>query len=228
MHFESSEQQRDTAIFGMWIFLGTEVLFFGGLFMAYTFLRWASPNAVEMGSRQLEFPLGCINSAILLTSSFVMTVGIHFSENGRPRLGAFLLSVTAVLGMAFLCVKGLEYSHVIHEGLLPGSGFRTDRMMAGDPLQAGIVGALGQQAIPNPQQVVPAVTELFFWLYFVMTGLHAVHLLIGIGLCLVVAFLLRRPGGVSANTVHNTGLYWHFVDIVWMFLFPLLYLSGHW
>jgi len=227
-HFESAEQQRDTAVFGMWIFLGTEVLFFGGLFMAYTFLRWASPVTVEVGSRHLELPLGCINTAILLTSSFILTMGIQFSENGRPRLAASLLAVTAVMGIAFLCIKGTEYLHVIHEGLLPGPAFRIDRVMSPDSLRAGMIGALGQKANLEPQNVVPTVAELFFWLYFVMTGLHALHLLIGIVLCLVIAVLLRRPGGVSRNAVHNTGLYWHFVDLVWIFLFPLLYLAGHW
>lgn len=227
-HFENAEQQRNTAIFGMWIFLGTEVLFFGGLFLAYTFLRWASPASVEMGSRHLELPLGGINTVILLTSSFVLSVGIHFSENGRLRLAAFLMTVTALMGIAFLCIKGTEYRHVIHEGLLPCSGFRIDRVMPPASFQAGITGALGQSGVPDSRSVVPTVAELFFWLYFVMTGLHAVHLLIGIVLCLVIATLLCRPCGVSQNAVHNAGLYWHFVDLVWIFLFPLLYLAGHW
>ena len=263
-HFATPEQQRDTAIFGMWIFLGTEVLFFGGLFMGYTFLRWSSPVTVETASRHLELILGSINTAILLTSSFIMTLGIHFADRHRPRKAAAMLAITAALGIAFLCIKATEYSRVIHEGLLPGTGFRIDRVLTDskapapirrslgpkltgslfeedrstrtrtrpelhvDPFQSGISGALGPGSGVDARRVVPGIAELFFWLYFVMTGLHAVHLLIGVVMSLIVAFMLREPSGVSANTIHNVGLYWHFVDMVWVFLFPLLYLAGHW
>jgi len=213
-HFETEEQQRDAATLGMWVFLATEVLFFGGLFMSYTFLRWSHEAAVEASSRHLELALGSINTALLLTSSFVMAAGVHFTEKGRYRMAAAMLALTALMGIGFLAVKGTEYHAVISDGHWPGSRFH----------------ALGlSPAAPGPE-------ELFFWLYFVMTGLHALHVLAGVVVLATIAVMLERssknarshPASVSRNTVHNAGLYWHFVDIVWVFLFPLLYLAGHW
>jgi len=228
-HFENAEQQRDVATLGMWIFIATEVLFFGVLFMAYTFVRWESPVTVAAASRHLELGLGAINTAVLLTSSFVMTLGIFFNDRGRRRLAAWLLVVTALMGMFFLAIKTTEYVHVINEGHFPGTRFQYEHFHpeTANPMPSGIVGALGTQGESHPQEI-PSVSELFFWLYFVMTGLHGLHVVIGVVLLLVIAVMLRRPGGASRNTVHNAGLYWHFVDVVWIFLFPLLYLACHW
>ena len=195
-HFVSREQQQDAATLGMWVFLATEVLFFGVLFMGYAYVRWRYPGVVEAASRHLEIVQGSINTAVLLTSSFIMATGVLLAEQGRHRAAALALGVTAGMGGVFLAIKGTEYAAVIGEGFLPSAGG------AGDE-------------------------RLFFWLYFVMTGLHALHVLIGVTLLAVLAWLMRKPHGVSLNTVRNTGLYWHFVDLVWVFLFPLLYLAGH-
>ena len=158
-HFETAEQQRDAAALGMWIFLGTEVLFFGALFMAYTFLRWSNPAAVAAGSRHLELLLGSINTAVLLTSSFVMTVGLYFHNMGRRRLASWMLIATAIMGMLFLGIKATEYSHVIHEGYLPGAHFRPgEEHLEGNPMPGGLVGALGTRGTPA-QTEIPGSTE---------------------------------------------------------------------
>ena len=244
-HFADAAQQRDTAVFGMWIFLGTEVLFFGGLFLAYTVVRWSSPETVRIASGHLELMRGAVNTAILLTSSFILTLGVRLYEQGRARSASALLVVTAIMGVLFLTIKGTEYRSVIHDGHLPGAGFHFEQTVPAlsraprgavqlgtrserqaDLLRSGISGALGPGALANAHRVLPGTAELFFWLYFVMTGLHAAHLLIGVVLCSIVAVAVHR-GRASPNTVHNTGLYWHFVDLVWIFLFPLLYLAGH-
>lgn len=198
-HFETLEQQEDASTLGMWVFIATEVLFFGVIFTTYVYLRWEYPAAVRTGSLHLELVMGSINTAVLLTSSFIMATAVLMTETGRRHLASLLTAVTAVMGVAFLVIKGTEYSTVIGEGFLPGADGRP------------VVGA----------------ETLFFWLYFVMTGLHALHVMIGIGLLTCVAFSLRRPDGVSINAVRNIGLYWHFVDLVWVFLFPLLYLASH-
>lgn len=197
-HFETLQQQEDASTLGMWVFIATEVLFFGVIFTAYVYLRWEYPAAVRAGSLHLEIVLGSINTAVLLTSSFIMATAVLMAEAGRRRLASLLAAVTAVMGVAFLAIKGTEYSMVIAHGFFPGAA-----------------------------SAVAGREQLFFWLYFLMTGLHALHVLIGVGLLSGVAFSLRRPRGVSVNAVRNIGLYWHFVDLVWVFLFPLLYLASH-
>jgi cytochrome c oxidase subunit 3 len=195
-HFVSHKQQQDAATLGMWLFLATEVLFFGVLFMGYAYVRWRYPGIVEAASRHLEIVMGSVNTAVLLTSSFIMAAGVLLAEQARHRAAALAVGVTALMGMVFLAIKGTEYATVMGEGFLPSA------KEGGDD-------------------------RLFFWLYFVMTGLHALHVLIGVVLLLILAWLLRKPQGVGLNTVRNAGLYWHFVDLVWVFLFPLLYLAGH-
>ncbi len=218
-HFVTREQQEDAATLGMWVFLATEVLFFGAIFMGYTYVRWSYPGVVEEASRHLEIVLGSINTGVLLTSSFIMAAGVLLAEQGRHRAAALALAVTALMGVVFLVIKGTEYSMVIGEGYLPG--FTAQLEPVSRP-GGGYYGALSEGGGP-----VPGHEELFFWLYFVMTGLHALHVAIGVILLAGLAWLLRKPQGISLNTVRNTGLYWHFVDLVWVFLFPLLYLAGH-
>ncbi|MEI6349671.1 MAG: cytochrome c oxidase subunit 3 [Verrucomicrobiota bacterium] len=231
-HFETAEQQRGAANLGMWVFLATEVLFFSGLFMAYTFVRWSSPETVHAASRHLELVFGTINTAVLLTSSLIMAIGVQFAEFGKTRLAALMLAITAVMGFAFLAIKATEYTMVIHEGLFPGKNFQAERVVPGIIHQGTQLLSLpikaGEPGTPPILAGRPGAAELFFWLYFVMTGLHALHVLIGVVMLGLLAVLLRRGTYVSNNTVHNAGLYWHFVDMVWVFLFPLLYLAGYW
>jgi len=202
--FDDIEQQRSAAILGMWIFLATEVLFFGGLFLSYTAYRYLYPNVWAAASRYTEVILGGANTAILLFSSTLMALAVRASQLERRRHLVWLLLGTAFFGIIFMGIKGFEYHKDFVEHLVPGANFQW-------------------------HEVNPAAAELFFWLYFAMTGLHAIHVTVGILLMLVLALLAWRRRFENGNymPVEVAGLYWHFVDIVWVFLFPLLYLAGH-
>jgi cytochrome c oxidase subunit 3 len=202
-HFSSLEQQKDASEFGMWLFLVTELLFFGGLFLAYTIYRYLYSAGFAEASRHMDVRLGTINTAVLIISSLTMAMAVHSAALGkRNRLVPYLLA-TMVLGATFLGIKAIEYTEHIRHHLFPGPSFH----------------------FPGPY-ARPA--ELFFSLYFAMTGLHALHMIIGLGLLsvLVVRSLQGRYTAQWHTPVEMSGLYWHFVDIVWIFLFPLLYLIG--
>ena len=202
-HFDNLDQQQEAASFGMWVFLLTEILFFGALFMVYTIYRVWYPEAFAAASHHLDIPLGTINTAVLIGSSLTMALAVHSAQlNSRKGIMVFI-ALTMVLGGVFLGIKAVEYSHKFHEHLVPGQLFAFD-----------------------PQFFRPA--QIFFSLYFMMTGLHALHMIIGMGLMtwmLVWAYNGTLSDGYY-SPVEVVGLYWHFVDIVWIFLFPLLYLIG--
>jgi cytochrome c oxidase subunit 3 len=201
--FDDLTQQYEASRLGMWAFLLTEVMFFGGLFVGYTVYRTAYPAGFIAGSQHLDISLGTLNTAVLISSSLTMALAVHAAQGGRRQLLIRCLLLTMLLGLAFLGIKGYEYVHKYHESLVPGVRFR----------------AAGPHA--NEMQV-------FLILYFIMTGLHALHMLIGLGLLAVLVVLAWR-GVLSAEyhtPVEVIGLYWHFVDIVWIFLYPLLYLIG--
>ncbi|HEY2710963.1 MAG TPA: cytochrome c oxidase subunit 3 family protein [Chthoniobacterales bacterium] len=202
--FDDLEQQHEADKLGMWIFLATEVLFFGGLFLSYTVYRYLYPNVFAAASRHTEVILGGANTAILLFSSTLMALAVRSAQLSRRKPLIWLLLGTALFGIAFMVVKGFEYHKDFIDHLVPGAAFQWHEA--------------------NPQ-----AAEIFFWLYFAMTGLHAIHVTIGIILMLVLALLAGRGKFQNGNymTVEIAGLYWHFVDIVWVFLFPLLYLAGH-
>jgi cytochrome c oxidase subunit 3 len=201
--FASLEHQRASTSLGMWVFLVTEIMFFGGLFTAYIAYRPLYGEAFTAASHHLDIRLGGINTAVLIASSFTMAMAVRSAQLGRRRPLAVFLALTMLLGLAFLRIKGIEYGHKFEEHLIPGADFR---FSGADPRHA----------------------QLFFSLYFVMTGLHALHMIIGVGV-LSWLLVLTQQGRISAeqhDVVECTGLYWHFVDIVWIFLFPLLYLIG--
>jgi cytochrome c oxidase subunit 3 len=200
-HFETVEQQADATNFAMWLFLLTEIMFFGGLFTAYLILRnWYYPAFVA-ASHQLNVGWGTANTAVLITSSFTMAMGVWCSEM-RNKSGLVLsLVLTFILGLVFLGIKSIEY----HESDPETYNEYHDKPMALDMARH---------------------TELYFFLYFAMTGMHAVHMIIGIA---ILGFMVFRAKAGAYTTGHvtfveNFGLYWHFVDIIWIFLFPLLYL----
>lgn len=201
-HFDTLEQQAEATTLGMWVFLVTEVLFFGGLFMVYTVYRNWYPDAFAAASHSLDITLGTINTAVLITSSLTMALAVHAAQLGQRRLLMLLLLATMALGAVFLGIKGVEYYQKFVEHHVPGAGFNFE----------------------EPQFAVHA--QIFFSLYFVMTGLHALHMIIGIPIILWMAGRAWRGdfGPLYYTPVEITGLYWHFVDIVWIFLFPLLYL----
>jgi cytochrome c oxidase subunit 3 len=202
--FDTIEQQHEAAKLGMWVFLATEVLFFGGLFLGYAVYRYLYPETFAAASRHTEVILGGANTAILLFSSTLMALAVRAAELGRRKHLIWLLLGTAVFGIIFMAIKGVEYHKDFVEHLVPGVGFRW-------------------------QEGSPSAAEIFFWLYFAMTGLHAIHVTVGIFVLLTLAVLGWRRQFENGNymPVEIAGLYWHFVDIVWVFLFPLLYLAGH-
>jgi cytochrome c oxidase subunit 3 len=202
--FDDAEQQREAATLGMWVFLATEVMFFGGMLTLYTVYRYLYARGFAEGSRQLDLWLGGINTVVLITSSLTMALGVHAAQEGRRRALVTSLVLTMLLGATFLSIKGVEYAHKFEEGLVPGIDFT--------------------YAGPEAPHVA-----LFVLLYFMLTGVHAVHLVIGIVAVGVIAHLgwRGRFGPAYHTPVELVGLYWHFVDIVWIFLLPLLYLLRH-
>jgi cytochrome c oxidase subunit III len=208
--FEDIEQQRDAGVMGIWIFLATEILFFGGLIAAYIEYRSLYFSGFLSGSRLLDRPAGAAMTFVLLGSSFTMALGVYFMRNGKPKLVIWFLILTIILGVVFLGLKFHEYADKWHEHLVPGFNFYPT----------------AQELDTAPPQHV----ELFMCFYFFMTGLHAVHMIVGIGLLAVMAVLvkLKKITTEHFNRIEISGLYWHFVDIVWIYLFPLLYLiEGH-
>jgi cytochrome c oxidase subunit 3 len=202
-HFDDIEQQREASTLGMWVFLMTEVMFLGALFTAYGMYRLLYSEGFAAASMHLNVPLASINTAVLLTSSFMMALAVRAAQTGSRVGQVFFLLLTILFGLAFLGIKGYEYYLEYQEGLVPVTGF-TFHYEGGNPGQA----------------------KLFYNFYFALTGLHAIHMIVGIGWLLVIAFLaLRRRFSPEYYTpVEVAGLYWHFVDIVWVFIFPLLYL----
>jgi cytochrome c oxidase subunit 3 len=199
--FDDAEQQRHAATIGMWIFLATEILFFGAMLLGYTVYRLYYPAAFAAASQHTLIAFGATNTAVLLISSTVMAFAVNAASRNRRGLLGLLLLVTAALGATFLVIKGFEYAREIHGGLLPGRNFHID---TADPRHA----------------------EMFFYLYWLTTGVHALHVTIGVAL--ITSFAVRA-WLFDAFRNHDTpvellGLYWHFVDIVWVFLFPLLYM----
>jgi len=202
-HFEDLEQQHESATLGMWAFLATEVMFFGGLFGGYAVYRHLFPGAFAAASQALDHVLGAWNTVILIGSSFTMVLAVRAAERGRSRAIAGWLGATLLLGGAFLAIKAFEYTDKWEHHLVPGPHFEFHG-------QAG-----------GPEQ-------LFFACYFAMTGLHAFHMVIGIALLAWLSLRALRGHFTAEHHpwIEMIGLYWHFVDLVWIFLFPLLYLIG--
>lgn len=206
-HFADMGQQHEAASLGMWLFLVTEIMFFGGMFCAYLVYRVAYYNAWVAGSQQMEIKLGALNTAVLICSSLTMVLAVHAAKIGKKNLVVIFLLLTIVLGLAFLGVKAVEYrNHWLHHEV-PGPYFHFEHTGNFDPRHVMI----------------------FFSLYFAMTGMHAFHMIIGVGLLSWLTIRTLR-GDFTENynsPVEMTGLYWHFVDVVWIYLFPLLYLISH-
>jgi cytochrome c oxidase subunit 3 len=200
--FETAGQQKEVSTLGMWIFLVTEIMFFGGLFLAYAIYRREFAGAFAVASNTLDVVVGAVNTAVLLCSSFTMVLAVRAAQIGSRKALIWFLILTILLGGVFLGVKAYEWNLKFEEHHVPGPSFHLE----------------------GTQEQGPA--QLFFSLYFTMTGLHALHMLVGEGLML---FLLWQAYAGKYTPEYYTpvdigGLYWHFVDIIWIFLFPLLYL----
>ena len=203
-HFADFDQQQEATALGMWTFLATEVMFFGGLFTAYAVYRQQHPDAFKEASAKLNLTLGAVNTIVLLTSSLTMALAVYCTHVGRGRWLTVCLAVTAMLGAGFLIIKAYEYYGDYADGLIPGLGF-------------------DEGVWEKPEGV-----KLFLLLYYLMTGVHALHLIAGITLMAVLTCLARhgRYGPAYHAPVEISGLYWHFVDVIWIFLLPLLYMVG--
>ena len=215
-HFDNMEQQREAGSLGMWIFLVTEIMFFGGLFMAYLLYRTKYPWAFIAGSNHLNVTMGGINTVVLICSSLTMALAVYYAQVGSRKLQVVFLILTMLLGATFLGIKGVEYYDKYRDHLIPVPGFF--QWEAPPPHEAGI----------TDTETYARNIQMFYWIYFAMTGLHAFHMVIGLGLLSFLVYFAWR-GRYSPEyhaPVELTGLYWHFVDIVWIFLFPLLYLLG--
>jgi cytochrome c oxidase subunit 3 len=209
--FDDVDQQTEASTLGMWVFLATEVMFFGGLLTAYAVYRATAPREVALASEELNVLLGCINTVVLLGSSLTMAMAVRAAGLRAQRELVMWLVLTMVLGTAFLGIKAVEWTADYHEHLIPGLNFQVPEQ---------------DRALVEREGLNPGKMELFFVLYFFMTGLHAIHLIIGIVLVGIMAYLSWRGwfSGGGSTQIEVTGLYWHFIDIVWVFLYPLLYL----
>jgi len=198
-HFDSARRQHESALLGMWVFLATELMFFGPLFLAYAYGRLEFGAGFADASRHTHIWIGTINTVVLLTSSVFMAFAVRAAQLGARKVASVLLWVTAAMGAVFLALKGIEYWKEYQEHLVPWLDFRFDSKHL-------------------------TAAKFFYFIYFAMTGLHAVHLTIGIGIALVFAIRLQKRDSPSDSSVEIGGLYWHFVDAIWVFLFPLIYL----
>lgn len=188
----------------MWAFLITEIMFFGGMFTAYLIYRISYPSAFHAGSQHMLFMAGTLNTAILICSSLTMALAVHAAQEGNNKLVVWLLVITLFFGVVFLAIKGYEYHDHYVEHKVPGPSFEWEG--------------------PDPRHA-----QIFFSLYFAMTGFHALHMVIGIGLVSAIIYMAAKGKFTTHyhSPVENVGLYWHFVDMVWIFLYPLLYLIAH-
>jgi cytochrome c oxidase subunit III len=200
--FDSADQQKAAASLGMWLFIAQEIMFFGGLFLAYAIYRSQYPEAFGAASHHLDLTFGAVNTAVLIASSLTMALSVHAAQLGNKKGLIGFLIATIVLGSVFLGIKVVEYHDKFVHHLVPGASFEFEEV------------ALERQA------------EIFYSLYFMMTGLHALHMIIGVGILLVLVYFAWKGRYTPDyfSPVELTGLYWHFVDIVWIFLFPFLYL----
>jgi cytochrome c oxidase subunit 3 len=204
-HFDDTAQQFEASTLGMWVFLVTEIMFFGGMFLSYMIYRNLYPEAFASTSHYMNVTIGAINTGVLIFSSFTMVLAVRSAQLGKKKPVITFLTLTLILGSVFLFLKYLEYHEKWVDHHIPGPGFQ----------------------YADPQFMHQA--QILFYLYFAMTGMHAVHMLVGAGLLthLIVDASRDRFSAEWYTPVEIVGLYWHFVDIVWIFLFPLLYLIGH-
>jgi cytochrome c oxidase subunit 3 len=214
--FDDIEQQHDSSSLGMWIFLATEIMFFGGMFLAYTLYRYQYPVAFATASNHLDIKLGAINTGVLIVSSFTMAMAVYTTQVGKRLASIWCLILTMILGATFLGIKAVEYYAKYRDHLFPG------HLIPGNPFNPDV------HALHLPVGVPLGNVELFYWIYFAMTGMHALHMIIGLGLMtwLTINAWRNKYSPEYFAPVEVSGLYWHFVDIVWIFLFPLLYLLG--
>lgn len=229
--FEDMEQQKEAGSIGMWAFLVQEVMFFGGLFMAYIYYRLNYPKAFAAGSNHLDVVMGAVNTIVLIVSSVTMALAVYYAQRGAKNLLKIFIVLTMIFGSVFLVVKYFEYQEKVHHNLVPLNmpGFYEFKW-APEPGSPDAAHDKVLKDLASPQELAHWQDRVrsFFFIYFAMTGLHALHMIVGLG---IMAWLLYNAMKERYDEYYNApveiaGLYWHFVDLVWIFLFPLLYLTG--
>ncbi|WP_413289728.1 cytochrome c oxidase subunit 3 family protein [Bdellovibrio sp. HCB337] len=204
-HFRSAEHEYVTSKEGIWLFMATEILMFGGLFVGYSIYHSLYPEMFAEGAKYLDWKMGFANTLVLIFSSLTMALGIYFLQRNQPKKAVTALAITILCGAIFMVIKYFEYTHKFHMGIFPGH-------------------------LLNVAEVKPEHANLgmYFGFYFCMSGLHGIHVLLGMGLITWVLFRTLR-GDFNSNhytAVEGVGIFWHIVDLIWIFLFPLLYLVG--
>lgn len=209
-HFDSAEHEYQSAKQGVWLFLCTEILMFGGLFVAYAIFHHIFPEIFLVGSKFTDWKMGTTNTVVLLTSSLTMAMGIYYIQKNDQKKSLLMLAITLACAATFMVIKYFEYSHKIHLGLLPGAWF------TGNPEELAQITGME----------IPGNLAMYFSFYYLMTGIHGIHVLIGMGLIAWVMIRMKRGEFSSQHftAVEGVGLFWHLIDLVWIYLFPLLYL----
>ncbi len=225
-HFEDRAQQDEAHSLGLWVFLSTEIMFFGGLFLAFTVYHVLFPEAFGLASSRLSVSWGVINTIVLLVSSFTMAMGVHSAQVGSRKLLLTFLSITLLCAGAFMVIKGIEWTEKYHHHLIPGASFHFDLNDPTAPETQLANWGERREAILIADPHVERHAQMFYVMYFCLTGLHGIHVLIGMGL---ITWMILRAKRNEFNTRWNTpieltGLYWHLVDVIWIYLFPLIYL----
>jgi len=229
-HFEDRRQQDEAHSLGLWVFLATEIMFFGGLFLAFTVYHVLYPDAFGLASRRLDVVLGVVNTVVLLVSSFTMAMAVHSAQTGRQKSLITYLSVTFLCAMAFMGIKGVEWAQKYEHHYIPGPAFHFE---LNDPHSGHVMSQQQVESVLMRDKFVERHAQMYFVMYFCLTGLHGIHVLIGMGVIIwMIIRARRREFTPHWNTpIELTGLYWHLVDVIWIYLFPLIYLinrhGGH-
>ena len=226
-HFADEEQQRNAAALGMWWFLGTEIMFFGGMFCAYLIYRLKYFPEFAAASRSLDLKVGTFNTVVLLCSSLTVAMAVRAAQMGKRKLQVRMLLLTLVFGLAFLGIKTKEWGDKYREHHIPTFDFSAKDLMRDNQHLFGLDKLQNDpQALQKRETEIQQHTQIFFALYFALTGMHAIHMIVGVGIFIVITWMAYK--GRFTPEYHTpleiAGLYWHFVDIVWIYLFPLLYL----
>jgi cytochrome c oxidase subunit 3 len=260
-HFDDMEQQRESTLLGMWSFLVTEIMMFGGLFFVYTLFRWKFPIAYIAGAHHLDWPLGTANTAVLLVSSLTMARAVHAAAERKRQVMLGFLVLTFILGATFMTIKYFEWSADYREGLVPALSWKPEIAFEKDIEEAVNKGQISEEyktaLETGPRELRPTIipvninpsadkhshtvapddhfraldtnnAQMFMVIYFCMTGLHGIHMIVGLIMLGILLNMGRKGAFTNGNDqpVEICGLYWHLVDIIWVFLFPLLYLTG--
>jgi cytochrome c oxidase subunit 3 len=227
-HFQNLDHQYDSAKQGIWLFMVTEILMFGGLFVAYLIYKSIYSPIFHVGSSYLDVKMGSINTVVLISSSFTMALGIYFNQKNKPKQAVIALLLTIVCALTFMVIKYFEYSHKIHLGLVPGKFFNNPEFLQKVADFANAIPIENRTPALSDIENLKKIAPLYFGFYFVMTGLHGFHVVIGASLILWVTIKTARGefGAEYYTPVEGVGLFWHIVDLIWIYLFPLLYLVG--